>query len=638
MEEPTSLILYIIDFIKENQHLYDTINLLVSKENKKLNSQLININIKKVPSFIDDYYIEEIQLSNSKTKNTSGIFYFPVYVNQNNILCAQIDVKENFCFEIIYYNNNKENLPKLFNFMNKKNKKIIINRYDKFGIPNVVRFSFLNINKKQLNIKETNIHLSKSKNSGSYLISDFTIDNYHEIRIHRRRKEIYKFLDKNSYNIDNFFKNCLEIYDYFNDNLADGNALKLINNKINFDYNLFSDKILNIRHYAKYIHDIPTLTEKEYKCCVVYGIIEIMKNMELTSIAWDFFLMSKEILKQTNLNFERKINLLFGFLRKCHERDIKITDCEIVNFHNIKKNSAYFKAHQFVKNIMENISINSKLFKFFYLCNSGSGSNRVLKEQSTFKLSMISEKIIKSHIKKLLPDACFRFFCRDSHLYGVTFTEDRVAFLNEGTLFKKPKQELEDLLLNNEDKNYEYTMPLVMIILHEYYGHSKNAYHYKKVNSPNYLNSNETFSFSEDLTNESITKSLKVKQYSLCDNGECGRTLEFFISSNKIIIYTLKFSYINMYDLFDVNLWVDINFNKLNEMVIKKIKDNNLVFEENEIKKSLPGFPEENDSFEIVKFGEPILYCSDESYDSDDFKYAKIEKKRKKIYFRDWKE
>jgi hypothetical protein len=89
--------------------------------------------------------------------------------------------------------------------------KIKIDKYDNFGIPNVIRFSFINIEKKQLNIEETNIHLASSKNSGSYLISDFTINNFHEIRVHRRRRMLYKFLDDNSLNIDNFSEKCLDI-------------------------------------------------------------------------------------------------------------------------------------------------------------------------------------------------------------------------------------------------------------------------------------------------------------------------------------------------------------------------------------------------------------------------------------------
>ena len=78
--------------------------------------------------------------------------------------------------------------------------------------------------------------------------------------------------------------------------------------------------------------------------------------------------MSLEILKEENLTYETKINLLFAYFRKSKERNIFIPDCEIVNFKNINKESAYFKAHQLVRIIMKNISLNSKLFKYFYLC------------------------------------------------------------------------------------------------------------------------------------------------------------------------------------------------------------------------------------------------------------------------------
>jgi len=84
----TSIMLYLIDFLSGNNHYYDAIHLLVSNEKSRLDSQLINIKIRKIPSFIDDYYIEEIKLLNSKTKVSSGIFFIPIYINNTNVLCA----------------------------------------------------------------------------------------------------------------------------------------------------------------------------------------------------------------------------------------------------------------------------------------------------------------------------------------------------------------------------------------------------------------------------------------------------------------------------------------------------------------------------------------------------------------------
>jgi len=634
----TSILLYLIDFIKGKEHYYDQIHLLVSNQKTGLNSQLMNINIERIPSFIDDYYIEEIQLSNSKTNAWSGIYFIPIYINNTNALCGQINLKANFCFEIIYYNSNIMNLPKYFNFLDNNNKIIKIDKYDNFGIPNVIRFSFINIEKKQLNVEDSKIHLARSKNSGSYLISDFTINNFHEIRIHRRRRNIYKFFNDNSLNINEFSENCLNIYNQNIENFENLNSNKYkqylsnISNQIEFDYNKFTEKILNIRHYVKYPHDKSILTEKEFKCCAVYGLIELIKTCTKLSIASDFFEMSLKILKEVDLTYETKTNLLFAFFRKSSEKSISLSDCEIVNFKKINKESAYFKAHQLVKNIMDKISLNSKLFKYFYLCNSGCGANRLKKERRSYRLSMISENIIKTHLIKLLPEACFRYYEKDDIASEVTFTEDKVAFFNEGNLFNESYKELDDILLNNNDSDCKYTIPLAMIILHEYYGHSKNAYHFTKVKSPNYINSNESFSFS----NEDIKSVLKIKKYSLpIIEGESGRALEFFISSDKNIIYTLKFSYISMKELLNVNLWISKDFSELNKIVNEKIKVNNLKFDDKKFNNKLPGFPEEEDLTEKVNANEEITYSSDDDYDSDDFRMAEIKKKKK--YYSDIK-
>ena len=76
------------------------------------------------------------------------IYFIFLFRNNNNVLCAQINLKANFCIEIIYYNSNNLNLPKIFNFIDNNNKTIKIDKYDNFGIPNVIRFSFINIEKK----------------------------------------------------------------------------------------------------------------------------------------------------------------------------------------------------------------------------------------------------------------------------------------------------------------------------------------------------------------------------------------------------------------------------------------------------------------------------------------------------------
>lgn len=641
MQNFTSVTFYFSDFKCGNEHFYDTIEFLVSKVKKKINSNIIPIKIDKTPSFIDDYYIEEIQLSNSKAINKSGIFYYPVYINKKNNIYTQVDTKGEYCFEILYYNSNSSNLPKFFNFIDSDNNIKKLDKFDYFGIPNVLRFSFLNVNKNQINAKETNIHLAKTRNSGSYTISNFNIDNFHEIRIHRRRREKYTFMDEYSLNINEYFDCCNDAYNFINENYSNFNDEKQdeVSQKLKFNYDSFTEKILNIRLYSKYIHEGKRLTEKDFKCCVIYGFVQIIKDEFKINVATDFYKMSLKIMNYTNLSYEKKINLLFGYYRMCNEKNIYINDCEIVNFHEINKNSAYYKAWDFLKKIINMISIKSKLFTFFYLCNSGSGSNRLYADTTTFKLSMISEKTIKAHIIKLLPEAVFRYYYSKGNECGVTFTEDKITFLNEGNLFRgQSKKELKKLLLEQEDKEYKYSMPLLMALLHEIYGHAKNAYHYKSVYSPNRVLSNDNFIFGEDLNvSTGITN---LKKYFLCFEGESGRALEFFISSQKEIIYALKFSFFPMKDLFNIDLWVDSNFDKLNKIVNDKIVSNNLItISDEEMTKLLPGFPEENKYVEtIVQVNQTIEYVSDNDYDNDDFKYDKInEIKINKRILRDWK-
>ena len=107
------------------------------------------------------------------------------------------------------------------------------------------------------------------------------------------------------------------------------------------------------------------------------------------------------------------------------------------------------------------------------------------------------------------------------------------------------------------------------------------------------------------------------------------------ISSDRKIIYTLKFSYISMKELLDVNLWISKDFSELNKILNEKIRANNLKFDDKKFNNKLPGFPEEEDIKEKVNTNEQVTYSSDDNYDSDDFRMSEI--KNKKNYFSDVK-
>jgi len=164
-----------------------------------------------------------------------------------------------------------------------------------------------------------------------------------------------------------------------------------------------------------------------------------------------------------------------------------------------------------------------------------------------------------------------------------------------------------------------------MIFLHDYYGFTKYA---KKIEPLNFLNVYKKFSLSK----EDIKKELIIKEYSLSISGEkSGWTLEFFISSDKKIIYILKFSYISMKELLDMNLWVGNNFYELNKIVNEKIKASSLMIDNEQLNKVLPGFPEENDIIEKVNIIESDIYSSDENSDSDNLRLTEIKIKKNYI-------
>jgi hypothetical protein len=92
-----------------------------------------------------------------------------------------------------------------------------------------------------------------------------------------------------------------------------------------------------------------------------------------------------------------------------------------------------------------------------------------------------------------------------------------------------------------------------------------------------------------------------------------------------------------MKELLSVKLWTSNDFSELNKIVNEKIKDNELIIDDEKLNHALPGFPEENNIIEKVDLNEKVIYSSDENYDSDDFRLSEIKIKKKKNYFRDFK-
>lgn len=611
----TKIMLYIID-LESNEQYYNILKLNISNKTIILNKNIIEIPIDTIPYLIEDVFIEEIILYNDKSQETSGIFYFPLYLKETNNLVCQINTKGEYLFEIIYYNNYYDQLPKKFEFI-KDDKIIKLNQFDKFGLKNVQRITLLNVHKNQLNSKVSKIHLAKKNNSGSYLISKFTIDKKEEIRLHRTRREKYEVhKDMDITPFENDIKDIENIIQNDNYRKLKNNLLIEFNNKPLSDD--FKTLVENIRNYVRFNQKSNVLNEMHYKSCLIF----LLHKLEKKSIGLYINVINKynEIRDEINLSWDCKINLLFGYYQGMINppENNNFIEPELINLKTCLKESAYFNAYNLLKNIIYNISSNSKLFGYFYLCNSGSGCNRFYKNVVSFKLSMVSEKIIKNHLEKLIPEAIYRYSYPKSNEYGFTLTKDGVMFINDGKIFSQDSDNiLRSQLLQKEDKEYKYSIPILMSILHELFAHFKNMLREKNATSPTHMNSVQ-FTFNNEKVKQPNIEELTFENYYINSSGENGRSLEFFISENINIIYILKFSCLPFKELSSYKIWIARDFSNLIEIVEKKSKGYDIDFK----KHSLANFPVKalEDELELVEENVDYEYSSDCEYDKNDYK------------------
>ena len=134
----------------------------------------------------------------------------------------------------------------------------------------------------------------------------------------------------------------------------------------------------------------------------------------------------------------------------------------------------------------------------------------------------------------------------DSDIYSgiITFYEE--------TLFNKKMDDAKKILIDEPDKNDQYTITIFICLLHELCSHLKLLIRDKTIKSPNIIN--------DPYDNYQETE-LEI--------GESGRTMEYYINNDIKKIKFLKFSFSSKTDLCNHYLWTDENFESLNNIVEK---------------------------------------------------------------------
>ena len=424
-----------------------------------------------------------------------------------------------------------------------------------------------------------------------------------EIKIEKKEKELLsKFYEDFNIFIDLLFE--LETRDY-NDKteeelLSQVESLNKLREEIT-NKNIYSF-LLNPLDFEKVENSLESIHHHHYLCefTILYnnnhplfdfntfknGIYENTEN-------------EKNIYNSLNENViidnEEKIKIL-QTITNISAKSIKskniIRNFSFVNESNLSSKNPYYKAIQLVKDIIDHLNEDSRLFELFLSFDSGTINNilekneikdysskdifgekinyKLGKYKTEFGLSLLNVKDVQSHLQKLIPKTIIR---AETNINFKAYYDKvtNIMIINELLLFNQSISTM-DYIYQKKDSD-AYVIPITMEILHELMSHAKVRLNDENEISPrNFRDSKSNFEY------KNIKKNVELDsgEYKNMPISESGRILEYFISENKQVINSLKTPSQKNIKFINYLYWVGPNFNELeNEVLINNDQNSN---------------------------------------------------------------
>ena len=269
-----------------------------------------------------------------------------------------------------------------------------------------------------------------------------------------------------------------------------------------------------------------------------------------------------------------------------------IRNFSFVNESNLSSKNPYYKAIQLVKDIIDHLNEDSRLFELFLSFDSGTINNilekneikdysskdifgekinyKLGKYKTEFGLSLLNVKDVQSHLQKLIPKTIIR---AETYINFKAYYDKvtNIMIINELLLFNQSISTM-DYIYQKKDSD-AYVIPITMEILHELMSHAKVRLNDENEISPrNFRDSKSNFEY------KNIKKNVELDsgEYKNMPISESGRILEYFISENKQVINSLKTPSQKNIKFINYHYWVGPNFNELeNEVLINNDQNSN---------------------------------------------------------------
>ena len=596
-EKETTINLFLLNDSNYNIDDYSYIKFSSSEKIKLCNlreqkSQIIKLNLDSNKIYI----IDKIELLNEEG-NKRKTFLLPIYIRKSNICYISLKHKKNgYCFELIFYSKNKKKIRETV----LTHKNLTLDKFDNYGLSHRKKINVINIEKNFAKEYVKNITLD----SDSYKICSRIKENgeiassIHELKLDEKLnlekskikanandiKKIYKFFNEF---INNKSIECLEKYKSLNNENVFENFKReyiYVNKSYNDIPEITENDIIKVKEcllkliiHNFFIDFSKMKTTKNQKNNINNMIIKVINNF--TSIIDDIENFTKKldspIIHKFRL-YRSTLYNVFSIIKKTSDKIICLQilskyNQKIMNLKRASKNSPFKQATMFMKNIAKNLNEDSCILDLLLQYNSGISNDvdllrrkrKKYKDNDTkYELSMLTVKEVAKHLEEIIPDFIVRY-TNDDDIYAFYSSLNDIIFFNDRKAFKSDK-------INNYNGYDQYTLPIVILLIHECWGHRKVALSNTiKKNSPirNYLINKD---FEED-ENIIYDKTGKVK-------GESGFELEYLITgikyNNILSEYLLKTNATNNSNLLDVSLWIQPNFTEFQNILKQNCEEN----------------------------------------------------------------
>ena len=550
---------------------------------------ILNINQKEFNER-EDYIVTSIKLKLSNKQEYEA--NFKLYYGKNKMYCY---IKKNYyknSYELIFHNL-KEKISKI------KIGKDEIDKGDRFDDTNIMeRFLIINPIENKINILEQDIALdeyTEGLSGNSFQMSFYSVKEKKIVVQEINKEGNETLIELLKLKKDNFLKvyelslNLVEEYKYKDNSSRETFEIKIkpilkeleeqnniimkkdqnniknensnislyVKNLLNYSLNI-SNKILekqfpeNEDIYLQGFSSDPFPREQSnlelffhfliWHCYLFKYYISSIKNIQLFIQYIQYMdIKKKEIFNDTKLKKYQKVKLLkfysVGLENHYNSQEGYInTIIGHYFFHEMDKDSILNKSLEVVKYISSNLTEKSALFFPLLLLNSGIG---YINKEKTYSFSILSPKMIRQHLKELIPDLIILYYNDNEIIYGETEKSHGIISINIKKTFPKiMSKENFSILFQPMNKNPFYLESndlanSVILFIHELCGHNKLIYQKNcSLKSPKKFY-NRNFEFIEMIdynSNKEGDQYYKcLSQYEIDGNkGESGQFIEYF--------------------------------------------------------------------------------------------------------------